>query len=256
MPEGDTILRAARSLERWLAGREVTAARSRTRKAPLERVVGRTVESVEARAKHLLITFTGGAVLHSHLGMTGSWHVYTRGERWRKPLWKMAAVLEAGARVAVCFDAPTVELLTERDVETHPSISGLGPDVLRPPVDMDEVRRRAAAQPEETPIGELLLDQRVVSGIGNIYRCETLFVCRTNPWLPHGAADLDALVAAATRLTSSGLRPQTGRHRMWVYDRAGRPCRRCGVAVAVERGDRSLWWCPSCQAAPSGSAAV
>ncbi|MDQ3757965.1 MAG: DNA glycosylase [Actinomycetota bacterium] len=247
MPEGDTILRAARTLARWLEGHEVTAARSRTVKAPLHRIVGRRVVAVEARAKHLLVRFEGGDVLHTHMQMTGSWHVYSRGERWRKPDWKAAAVLEAGDRVAVCFDAPVVELLTEREAEEHPALAGLGPDVLRPPIDTAEVRRRAATRPPTTSIGELLLDQQVVSGIGNIWRCEVLFVRRVHPDTPIGdlsADELDALVTEAGRLMS------TGRNRPAVYGRAGRPCPRCGTPVAIKRAgdnDRHVYWCPTCQ---------
>lgn len=254
MPEGDTIFRTARSLRTWLAGREVTAARSRTVKAPLGRVVGRRVEGVEAQAKHLLIRFSGGLVLHTHMQMTGSWHVYRQGERWRKPAWRAAAVVEAGDRVAVCFDAPVVELLTEREAADHRAIAGLGPDVLQPPIDLDEIRRRAAARPPGTSVGDLLLDQRVVSGIGNIYRCEALFVRGVHPATALGRLadrELDALVAEAARLMTASV--TGGRHRPWVYGRAGRPCRRCGALVVAERaGDhaRTVYWCPRCQPAP------
>jgi endonuclease-8 len=247
VPEGDTIARAARRLSEWLSGREVTAARSRTVKAPLQRVVGRRVTDVEARAKHLLIRFDGGEVLHTHMQMTGAWHVYSRGERWRKPEWRAAAVVEAGDRVAVCFDAPVAELLTEREVEAHPAIAGLGPDVLRPPIDTAEVRRRAAARPPDSTIGDVLLDQRVVSGIGNIWRCEVLFARRIDPATPLRdvpADEFDTLVTEAGRLMAAG------RREPWVYGRAGRPCRRCRTPIAVDRaGDnaRTVYWCPTCQ---------
>lgn len=252
MPEGDTILRAARSLDAWLAGREVTAARSRTVKAPLRRVVGCRVEHVEARAKHLLIRFSGGLVLHTHMQMTGSWHVYRQGERWQKPAWRVAALIEADDHVAVCFDAPVVELLTDREADDHPALARLGPDVLRPPLDLAEVRRRAATRPSDTPIGDILLDQRVVSGIGNIYRCESLFVRRIHPATPLGAVvpeALDALVSEAARLMTASV--ASHRHRPWVYGRAGRPCRRCGVPIEVDRAAddhaRIVYWCPRCQ---------
>jgi len=240
MPEGDTLYRTARTLQAWLEGRTVTAARSRTIKAPVERVVGRRVTNVEARAKHLLITFEGGDVLHTHMRMTGAWHVYSAGERWRKPGWQAAVVLEAGDRVAVCFNAPVVELQRDDDV------GDLGPDVLRPPIDHDEIRRRAATRSPDMPIGDLLLDQRVVSGIGNIWRCETLFVGKVNPWAPQSDADIDALVDIAARLMGASVEPgpRATRH---VYGRAGRPCRRCATPVAVKRTPRPVYWCPGCQ---------
>lgn len=249
MPEGDTILRTARSLRTWLEGREITAARSRTIKAPVERVIGRRVTEVEARAKHLFVRFDSGDVLHTHMQMTGAWHVYARGDHWQKPGWQAAVVLEAGDHVAVCFNAPVVELLRDREVDEHLSIANLGPDVLKPPVDLDEVRRRAATRLSDTTIAELLLDQGVASGIGNIYRCEALFVRGIDPWTPHSAlsaAALDALVLTAAKLMAAGIsrNPQ-------VYGRAGRQCRRCRTRIEVRRlGDqaRNVYWCRRCQA--------
>ena len=259
MPEGDTILRSARALHAWLAGREITAARSVRARVPPERLVGRRVERVEARAKHLLVHLDSGEVLHTHLRMDGSWHVYSTGDRWRKPGWQARLVLEAGERVAVCFNAPVVELLTAADLAAHPSISALGPDVLVEPLDLGEVRRRAATRPADLAVGELLLDQRVVSGIGNIYRCESLHACRVDPWapwLPLGGDGLDRLVTAAARLMRAAVAPGGGRVRPAVYGRAGRPCPRCATLVRcapLGRQPRDVWWCPGCQRA-AGSA--
>ena len=261
MPEGDTIARAARTLDRWLTGRTITAARSRTVKAPVERIVGRTVVQVEPQAKHLLIRFDSGEVLHTHMRMTGSWHVYRTGDRWRKPGWQAAVVLEAGDHVAVCFNAPVVELLRgERDEREHRALAGLGPDVLKPPIDLDEVRRRAAGVDPDVTIGELLLDQRVVSGIGNIYRCEALFAERCSPFLPAADVDgerLDRLVLTAARLMSANVAPRAPRRefgggpdRPWVYGRTGRPCSRCRAPIAstlLGTQPRQVYWCPSCQ---------
>ena len=263
MPEGDTIFRTARSLSKWLEGRTITAARSQRQKVPAARLVGQTVVAVEARAKHLLIRFSGGEVLHTHMRMTGSWHVYSAGERWRKPGWQARVVLEAGDRVAVCFDAPVVELLAAGEEDRHPSLTGLGPDVLVDPFDMAEVLRRTHMQPPERPVGEILLDQRVVSGIGNIYRCESLFLARLHPSTPRSALDDDALtslVARASRLMRANLAPAQGFDRRfaptggpsgpWVYGRTGRPCYRCRSAIRTARlGDppRDVWWCPTCQ---------
>ena len=265
MPEGDTIFRAARSLRTWLEGREITGARSQRAKVPPARLVGQRVEAVETRAKHLLIRLSSGDVLHTHMRMNGSWHVYSAGEKWRKPGWQARLVLEAGDRVAVCFEAPVVELLAPGEVDRHPSISQLGPDVLVDPLDLDEVCRRAATRPADLPVGDLLLDQRVVSGIGNIYRCESLFLAGLHPSTPRAALDdegLRALVGRAARLMRANLAPAVGFGRgfappggpagAWVYGRGGRPCYRCRAAVRVERmGDppRDVWWCPTCQPA-------
>ncbi|MDQ1374576.1 MAG: endonuclease [Actinomycetota bacterium] len=219
-------------------------------RVPSEVMVGRTVEAVEAKAKHLLIRFSGGVTLHTHMQMTGAWHVYPAGERWRKPGWQARVVLEAGDRVAVCFNAPTVELLTERDEAEHPSIANLGPDVLKPPVDLDEVRRRAATRPANVTIGELLLDQQVVSGIGNIYRCEALFLCRTHPRTLWADADLDELVRTASKVMLPRVDARTP-YRANVYNRTGRPCSRCRTAIVAETygaQPRTAYWCPKCQA--------
>lgn len=219
-------------------------------RVPAEAMVGRTVESVEARAKHLFIRFSGGITLHTHMQMAGAWHVYPTGEKWRKPGWHARVVLEAGDRVAVCFNAPTVELLTERGEAEHPAIANLGTDVLKPPVDLDEVRRRAARRAPEYTVGELLLDQQVVSGIGNIYRCEALFVCRTHPRTPWPAADLDALVAAASRIMLTRIEPGAA-YEPRVCGRTGRPCPRCRTPIASESygtHPRTAYWCPNCQA--------
>jgi endonuclease VIII len=218
-------------------------------RVPAEAMVGRTVERVEAQAKHLLIRFSGGLTLHTHMKMTGSWHVYPAGARWRKPGWQARVVLEAGDRVAVCFNAPVVELLTERDEAEHPALAGLGPDVLKPPIDMDEVRRRAARRPADVTIGELLLDQQVVSGIGNIYRCEAMFLCGTDPHTPWPEADLDALVATASKVMLAQLEPRAI-YQPHVYGRTGQPCTRCRTPIRSElygEQPRTVYWCPNCQ---------
>jgi endonuclease-8 len=256
MPEGDTIFRAAATLDRWLSGREVTGARTQVDRLPAHKLVGQTVFGVEARAKHLLIRFSSGMVLHSHMKMTGSWHVYAAGEKWRKPAGQARFVLEAGERVAVCFNAPVIELLAAKGEEQHPGLVNLGPDVLQPPVDLDEVRRRAATTPITTSIGELLLDQSVVSGIGNIWRCESLFVRRLDPFTPRADVSdeaLDALVSAASELMLRSL--DVGRSREpWVYGRSRRLCRRCGTRIESRRLGtplpRTVYWCPRCQVRP------
>jgi len=259
MPEGDTIFRAARTLREWLKDREVTAARTNVANLPAHKLVGRQVVDVEAKGKHLLIRFDSGVVLHTHMRMTGSWHVYRAADAWQKPAHQARFVLEAGDRLAVCFNAPVVELLADRGEQVHPALTRLGPDVLVEPVDLDEVRRRAATRPPRTLIGELLLDQQVVSGIGNIWRCETLFHNKVDPWLPledTPPETLDALVSTAARLMRPGITPGGTRTRAHVYGRANRPCPRCRTLIKTAKlGEqaRDVYWCPKCQARVNAS---
>lgn len=266
MPEGDTIFRAAATLRRWIGGREVSAARTTMAGVAAGAVVGDTVADVEARGKHLLIRFVSGRVLHTHMRMTGSWHVYTAGEQWHRPAWQARFVLETGDHIAVCFNAPVIELLAARMEEVHPALLGLGPDILDEPVDLEGVRRRAGGIPPSTEIGDVLLDQRVVAGIGNIYRCETLFLGRVHP--RRRFADVDAptferLLLDAARLMTANARPGAsvgrdfglGGDERWVYGRARRPCRRCGARISSARTGtqaRTAYWCPQCQPEPSG----
>lgn len=263
MPEGDTIYRTATALRRWLAGREVTAVVSSVPGLSLERLMGATVTAIESQGKHLLLRFSNGDTLHTHMRMTGSWHVYSSGERWRRAAGRANVVLEAGDRVAVCFDVPVVKLLATRAERVHPAMAGLGPDLLGgAALDPDAVRTRARRRAEDFPlIGDLLLDQRVVAGIGNIYRCETMFVCGVDPSVPVDSladADLDRLFTTAARLLKAGAtavggsggRFEGGPDRPWVYRRAGRPCRRCGTLIRsapLGRQGRTVYWCPTCQ---------
>jgi endonuclease-8 len=257
VPEGDTILRTATSLRRWLRGREITGARTQVVGLAPERLIGQTVGDVEARGKHVLMRLSpSGRVLHSHMRMTGSWHVYPAGRAWRRPERQARLVLECGDRVAVCFNAPVVELLADRGELLHPSLSKLGPDVLAEPLDLAGIRTRARARGDDVAIGELLLDQQVVSGIGNIWRCEALFAEGINPWTARGAlADdtFDALVGRAARLMGASARgAMADRPVARVYKRNGRPCRRCGALVEARRqGEqaRTAYWCPRCQPA-------
>lgn len=265
MPEGDTIYRTAVSLRRWIGGRVITAARSSVAGLDATRLVDRKVELIEAQGKHLLIRLSGGLVLHTHMRMTGSWHVYPTGERWRRPARQARLVLEAGARSAVCFNAPVIELFADHDELAHPALRRLGPDVLEPAsLDPAAIRARARARAGASPtIGELLLDQQVVAGIGNIYRCETLFVVGIHPWTPSvrvADATIDGLVTAASRLMLAnategagvGRSFDAGSDRTWVYRRGGLPCRRCRTAVErglIGRQVRSVYWCPTCQPA-------
>ena len=265
MPEGDTIFRTAEVLRAALVNRRITGARAQARpglrRVPdLSRLVGATVSSVEPRGKHLLIGFDNGLTLRSHLRMTGSWHRYRPGEPWRRPAREASAILETVEAVAVAFNTPVVELLTEAGLRRARSLNELGPDLLVAAFDADEavgrLRDRAAEE-----LGNALLDQRAVAGIGNVYKSEVAFLEGLDPWAPVAGftdSELRAALGTARRLlhanTRGGARVTTGSpargEGLWVYGRAGRPCRRCGTRIEVGRqGElaRLTYWCPRCQ---------
>ena len=175
MPEGDTLFRTAAGLRPYLVGRTVTAAKTGG-PGPVpqvQRVVGRDITAVESLGKNLLIRFDNGLVIRTHLRMNGSWHRYRPGERWRRPPSRARLVLEVPGAVAVCFDAPVVELLEERAEALHAPLAGLGPDILAPDFDADEALRRLRDPGRaDRSIAEALLDQRALAGIGNIYKNE------------------------------------------------------------------------------------
>ncbi|HUR35580.1 MAG TPA: DNA-formamidopyrimidine glycosylase family protein [Vicinamibacterales bacterium] len=276
MPEGDTIFRAARTLNRALAGRAVTrfdsvypALTRVDHDAPL---AGRIVEHVVSRGKHLLIAFTGDLILHTHMRMSGSWHIYRNGERWRAPAHEMRVLIGTDAYVAVAFAVPVAEFLTSEQLARHPDIQALGPDLADPAVDLVEVRRRMAAHAAE-PLHEVLLNQRVIAGIGNVLKSEVLFVARLDPFAAAGSLTDDAferLMKSAIRLMqmnvieSVRMTPVTGRRttgsldpgaKLFVYGRGGRPCRACGTPIEARKSGfdaRLTYWCPRCQCtAPS-----
>ncbi len=186
MPEGDTILRAARALGRSLEGKPVTSFSSPLPALTDADLAGRRVDAVEARGKNLLIRFDDGRALVTHMRMTGSWHLYEPGQPWKKPARLARAVLATADAVAVCFNAPVVELLSPRQLVRSERLRRLGPDVLGPAFDASEAVRRLAALPD-TPLGEALLAQSALAGIGNIYKSETLFACRADPFAPVAA---------------------------------------------------------------------
>jgi endonuclease-8 len=256
VPEGDTLFRTAAGLRPYLVGRTVTAARAGG-PGPipqLHRVIGQEINAVESLGKNLLIRFGNGLELRTHLRMTGSWHRYRPGERWRRPPARARLVLEVPGAVAVCFDAPVVELFETRAEVLHPSLSRLGPDLLAPDFDPAEARRRLRA-PERAPveIGVALLDQRAMAGVGNIWKNETLWEERVSPFERLSDIDdetLDRLVATAQRLLRASAQGRAGA-RLMVYGRTARPCRRCGTQIAsTQQGvdlPRTTYWCPTCQ---------
>src|SRR5690242_8073823 len=253
MPEGDTIWRTAETLRVALEGKRIEVARPEA----LKRFTGRTVTEVKPAGKHLLIRFDNGLAIHSHMRMQGAWHVYPRGARWRRPAWQMKAVLETDDTVAVCFAAPVIELV--KDEAT--SIGHLGPDILADEWDGEEVVRRARSGPPSTA-GEILLDQRVTAGIGNVYRCEALWHRRVDPWTPTEQLDDEQLRtlfetardAMRANLKGAGFeRRFPGYGRGAVHGRVGRPCPRCGSRIQVRsQGEhaRLTYWCPACQPGP------
>jgi len=259
MPEGDTIFRAARTLNAALAGKEIVGFQSRVASLARARLSGSRVERVEARGKNLLIHFEDGRVLYSHMRMVGSWHLYRPGERWQKPERLARAVLSTEDRVAVCFNAPILEILPAGGVDRHPTLSRLGPDLLSEDFSAAEALRRLRAR-GRLPAGEALLLQSAVAGIGNVYKSETLFLCGISPFRTVAElsdAELESLIARGRELLARNLgtshrrtRPSADGQRYWVYGRSGRPCRRCGTAIRMRRqglAGRSTYWCSGCQ---------
>ena len=271
MPEGDTIFRTAVVLRAALVGRRVSAARAQPRpglrRVPdLSVLIGAAVENVEARGKHLLIGFSNGLTLRSHLRMRGSWHRYRPGEPWKRPVHQASAVLETAESVAVAFDTPVVELLTDADLRRSRPLRELGPDLLGRSFDEAEALHRLREHDDEE-LANALLDQRAVAGIGNVYKSEIAFLRGLDPWAAVRTLADDELRGAlrtARRLlqanTRGGARVTTGSgvrgEGLWVYGRGGRPCRRCGTPIRHARqGElaRLTYWCPRCQPARGGS---
>lgn len=277
MPEGDTLFRTAAGLRPYLVGRPVLAARASGPGAVprLDRIVGRRITAVESLGKNLLIRLDGGLEIRTHLRMNGSWHRYRPGERWRRPPARARLVLEVEGSVAVCFDAPVVELFEQRALTLHPALGRLGPDLLAVDFDRDEaVRRLREPERADREIGVALLDQRALAGIGNVYKSEVLWLESVSPFVPVGRLDdamLERLVDRARalllanvdrrrgpeRITTAGDRSAPGP--LYVYRRTGRPCRRCRSPIAsAPQGTelpRATYWCPTCQVAePVGPA--
>jgi len=251
MAEGDTILRAARRLDAALTGQTlaVSAPSPRGRAAGVERLDGHRLERVTSHGKNLLL-HCGDLVLHSHMGMNGSWHVYPRGAHWRKPRRSAWAVLAGEEREAVQFGGPTLRVIPAARLVRDPQLARLGPDILAPDLDLDNLGSSLRTDPSRT-LGDALLDQTLVAGIGNIFKSEACFAARLDPWRPIADLtdeDLRAVFTAARALMQEAV--ETGRHTYAVY-RARRPCPNCGGRVAARgQGDanRTTYWCPRCQA--------
>jgi len=262
VPEGDTVFLTGRRLDEALAGRRLVRADLRHPRLATADLAGRDVLGVATVGKHILTRFSGDLTLRSHLRMDGSWHLYRPGERWRRPGHQVRAVLEVPDRLAVGFALHDLELAPTAE---EPRLVGhLGPDLLGGWTAEDEAEAiaRLAADPERE-IGLALLDQRVLAGVGNVYKSEVCFLLGVSPWAPVAGVDPAAAVRLSRKLLlANAHRPHrtttgdSGRGReLWVYERAGRPCRRCGTRVRVAgQGpgvqERTSYWCPRCQPGP------
>lgn len=266
MPEGDTIHRAARTLHAALAGRTIT--RFETVLPGLARIdeqtplAGRTIERVEAAGKNLLMHFSGDLHLRTHMRMRGSWHLYKPGEKWRIARAEMRLVIETDAWVAVGFNIPVAEFHDATTLARQEDLRLIGPDFIGEEFDFDEALRRIRARPDEE-IADVLLNQRVVSGIGNEYKSELLFIARIHPFtlvrdlsdeelrhvLERARKIMIANVAkrSPARITTFSLDP---RAQQYVYGRGRKPCRKCGTPIEYAkqgRDARHTYWCPKCQ---------
>lgn len=266
MPEGDTIYRAARTLHAALAGRKVlrfqTVFPKLARVDAEEPLAGRTVESAASVGKNLLITFSGDLHLRTHMRMNGSWHLYRPGEKWRKRSSDMRIVIETDAWVAVAFNVPVAEFHDGRSLARQDDLVHIGPDFLGDEFDSAEALRRIRGRPDEE-IADVLLNQRVVAGIGNEYKSEVLFMARVSPFAPvrdlsdralHRILEISRKVMvanvrkrSAARITTFRLDPRT---KQYVYARRDKPCLVCGTPIAFAKQGkdaRGTYWCPRCQ---------
>lgn len=259
MPEGDTIFRSARTLHRALAGATVTG--FETVYAPLASahdntpVTGRVIERVESRGKWLLIHFSGDLILVTHMRMSGSWHIYRRGERWQRSRTHMRVMIQTEKFEAVAFDVPVAQFHMAQSLARHPSIPRLGPDLAGAEFAQKDARARLRSEATEE-IGNALLDQRVIAGIGNVFKSEMCFVCGIHPFRKVASlsdAEVEAVFDTSHRLMQAnvqehapgGIVTYTGPRRttrandpaarLWVYRRAGKQCRRCGATILMRR---------------------
>ncbi len=265
MPEGDTIHNAALRVGRALVGHEIREIetpqpRHRLDRWP-ERLAGRSVRSVDARGKHLFLRFEGDLTLHSHLRMGGKWGVYRRGQRWTRSARRAWLVIRTADHEVVQFDGPVLELMTDSRTRFDRLLAGLGTDIVADDFDERSFLARLREGDQTRAIGEALLDQRNVAGIGNIWKSESCFLAGIDPW--RRTADLTdeealAIVRAARPLmresaARGGPTITYGSGRSggtWVYERSGLPCRRCSTPIRSRgQGDdnRTTYWCSSCQ---------
>ncbi|PRY42509.1 DNA-formamidopyrimidine glycosylase family protein [Umezawaea tangerina] len=264
MPEGDTVFLAGHRLDEALAGKTLLRAELRHPRLVTNDLTGRTVLGVRSVGKHLLTRFSGDLSLHSHFRMDGAWHLYRPGQKWQRPAHQVRAILEVDDRFAIGFALHDLELVPTSQEDRL--VGHLGPDLLAPDwsdAHAAEAARALAAAPDRQ-LGPALLDQRVMAGVGNLYKAEVCFLLHVSPWAPVSAVDpAEAVRLARKLLLANAWHPeqsttgQLGRGRQhWVFERGGKPCRRCGTRIKVAtQGDdhtaRLSYWCPRCQPTPS-----
>ncbi|EGX61223.1 DNA glycosylase [Streptomyces zinciresistens K42] len=263
MPEGDTVWQTAKRLHTALADRTLLRSDFRVPSYATVDLSGRAVLDVTPRGKHLLTRVEGGFTIHSHLGMEGAWKIFAEGQRWSGgPAFQIRAVLTTAERAAVGYRLPVLEVL--RTTEEDRAVGHLGPDLLGPDWDAERALSNLLSDPGRS-LGEALLDQRNLAGVGNVYKSELCFLLRATPWLPVGALPAEhraQLPVLARKLLEANrerpIRRTTGRpdQDLFVYGRRNRPCLRCATPIRrAEQGDgsreRPTYWCPACQAGPS-----
>jgi endonuclease-8 len=259
VPEGDTIHRTAAALRAALIGKP-TMAFEAPRLISIAPAPGSVIERVESRGKHLEIGWDDGCVLHTHMRMSGSWHLYRAGEHWRKSSKQMRVVIEVPGWQAVCFSAPVVETYRAGEFSRHPGLGSLGPDLCKEDANIDDcVVRMSMYCDRDTTVAEALLDQRIACGVGNVYKSEVLWACELNPFTAVGALDVEQrtrLIETAARMLRANLdRPtrvtaEGTPEGLAVYGRFGKPCARCATPIEVRKhGEqaRVTYWCPECQ---------
>ncbi len=257
VPDGVTIHRAASALRTALAGQRVVRFEAPSLIGPAPRA-GRVVERVESHGKHLDVEFDDGLVLHSHLKKPGTWHLYRRGEPWRRPHRSMRALIEVDDWQAVCFNASMVETYRAPGRRRHPAMGRLGPDLTEHDADLRQVVDLLLSSPNgDVPLAEVLLDHRIMCGVGNVYRCEVLWANELSPFAPVrrlSQHDAIRLVNTAAHLLRSNLgstaQGRSASRSMAVYGKNGQRCERCGETIEMRPlGVRQhiLYWCPGCQ---------
>ena len=257
MPEGDTIAYAAQRIRPVLEGHVPDEIRTPQRRHAMdrwpERLQGRTVEEIRTHGKHLFLRFEGDLTLHSHLRMTGSWGVYPPGRRWGRAPRRAWLVMRRGATEVVEFDGPVLELLTESRTRFDRRLTALGPDILAPEFDHDRFLARLRGDDSTRGIGDALLDQRNLAGIGNLWKAESCFDAAIDPW--RRVSDVSdeearAIVDAARPRMIEAARTGDQDNGRRVFRRHGQPCDRCGTTILARgQGDdnRTTFWCPGCQ---------